>query len=148
MTREESIELGRLGDYIGFRMRRVQNHLVKAFEAATTEYNLRTGLFSALALISANPGISQNQICKITNLDKSSAVQIIDILEEKGHAVRKPSKIDRRRHALYTTPAGEEFLDLLFARLKETEATALAQLSESELNLLKALLDRIFTVLK
>lgn len=141
------IELGRLGDYIGFRLRRVQNHLSKAFETASADYNLRSGLFSSLALISANPGISQNQISSTIGLDKSTFVQIIDELEKRNLARRERSKTDRRRHALYITEHGQEFLNELFTKLTETESTALGQLSESELNLLKALLDRIYSVL-
>ncbi len=141
------LELGRLGDFIGFRLRRIQNRLAKDFEAATREYDLRSGLFSSLALIAANPGVSQNEVAQTVGLDKSVAVQIIDELERRGLARRERSTVDRRRHALFCTDEGEAFLSNLFRILGETEQKALHQMSASELDLLKALLDRIYDVL-
>lgn len=147
MNSQQQLKLGRLGDFIGFRLRRVQNHLAKNFEAATKDYNLRSGLFSSLALISENPGVSQNEVSQAVGLDKSVAVQIIDELEKRNLAKRERSTVDRRRHALFCTAEGEEFLQQLYQILEETEANVLKQMSESEQNLLKALMDRIYDVL-
>src|SRR4051794_12603534 len=88
----ERMNLGRLGEFIGFRLRRVQNQLSRDFAAATTEHNLRSGLFSSLALISSNPGVSQNELSQEVGLDKSVTVTIVDDLEERGWATRKRSK--------------------------------------------------------
>jgi len=144
---EENLDLGRLNNSVGFRMRRVQNHLAKAFEAATAEFELRSGLFSSLALISVNPGASQSDVSQALALDKSVVVQLIDLLEQRGYARRKRSKVDRRKHELYSTPEGEEFLEHLFVALERAEDQALGGLSPSERSLLKALLDRIYEVL-
>jgi len=141
------LQLGRLGDFIGFRLRRVQNHLAKDFQVASRRFNLKSGLFSSLALIAANPGVSQNQVSQAVGLDKSVTVQIIKELEKRGFVRRKRSDVDRRRYALFVTGKGEKFLNQLFTILTETEHNALQQISKSELNLLKALLDRIYEVL-
>jgi DNA-binding MarR family transcriptional regulator len=139
------VSLGRLGNFLGFRLRRVQNQLSRYFAAATAEQGLRSGLFSSLALISANPGMSQNELSKAIALDKSVTVTIVDELEKYGWAVRKRSATDRRRHALYITQAGEDHLDELFAVLENTEQAVLHQLSEGEMKLLSELLDRLYT---
>ena len=144
---EEHLDLGRLSESIGFRMRRIQIHLAKAFEAVTTDCGLRSGLFSSLALIAANPGISQSDVSQALGLDKSVIVQLIDELEKRGYAHRKRSKVDRRKHELFSTPEGEKFLDHLFAMLQNAEDEALSGLSPSERSLLKALLDRIYEIL-
>jgi DNA-binding MarR family transcriptional regulator len=138
------LSLGRLGDFLGFRLRRVQNQLSRDFAAATADHNLRSGLFSSLALIAANPGVSQNELSHEVGLDKSVTVTIVDDLEARGWASRKRSKSDRRRHALFATPAGEAELDALFAILEQTENEALHQLSPAELHLLSELLDRMY----
>jgi len=138
------VSLGRLGDFIGFRLRRVQNQLSRDFAAVTAEQGLRSGLFSSLAIISANPGISQIELSREVGLDKSVTVTIVDELEQFGWAVRKRSETDRRRHALYITPDGQLHLDELFGLLEKTENSVLHELSPGELQILCELLDRMY----
>jgi DNA-binding MarR family transcriptional regulator len=143
-TSNDRLNLGRLGDFIGFRLRRVQNQLSRDFAAATAEQGLRSGLFSALSLIASNPGISQNDLSREVGLDKSVTVTIVDDLERAGWATRTRSEADRRRHELHATPAGEAKLDELFKVLEQTEDAALHTLSPAELHLLHELLDRLY----
>ena len=138
------VRLGRLGDFIGFRLRRIQNQLSRDFGAAIAGRGLRAGLFSSLAIIAANPGISQSQLSREIGLDKSVTVTIVDDLESLGWAVRQRSKHDRRRHALFNTAAGEENLAELFTTVEATENAVLHQLSPAELHLLSELLDRMY----
>lgn len=140
----EELKLGRLGDFVGFRLRRIQNRLSRSFAAATADQNLRSGLFSSLALIAANPGISQNELSKNVGLDKSVTVTIVDELERRGWATRERSKKDRRRHALFITESGHKELNHLFDILETTEDGVLHQLSPAELQLLMELLDRMY----
>jgi DNA-binding MarR family transcriptional regulator len=140
----DKVSLGRLADFVGFRLRRVQNQLSRDFAAATASHGLRSGLFSSLAIISANPGISQNGLSAEVGLDKSVTVTIVDDLEKAGWAERRRSTQDRRRHALYTTPKGEAYLEELLGVLAATEGVVLRQLTPGELALLYELLDRMY----
>ena len=140
----EWAELGRLGNFLGFRFRRMQDQLTKAFSSATAAHNLKSGSFSSLALISANPGLSQQDLCREVGLDKSVTVLMVNDLESRGLAVRKKSKQDKRRHALFITPAGEAFLAELFEILNEVEGGLMSVLSPEELAMLKGLMDRIY----
>ena len=101
-------------------------------------------MFSALAVIEANAGISQRDMAAEIGLDKSPAVVLVDELESRGFAVRRPSETDRRRHALHITPAGARWLDGTCRILHKTEATVLQQLSPRELAQLHRLLDRMY----
>ena len=141
---QRQVSLGRLGDYVGFRLRRVQNQLSRKFAAVTSGEGLRSGLFSSLAIVSANPGISQSELSREVGLDKSVTVTIVDELEKFGWAERRRSPLDRRRHALFITPAGETKLDGLFARMDETESEVLHQLTGEEMAMLSELLDRMY----
>lgn len=138
------VSLGRLGDFVGFRLRRVQNQLSRDFAAATSAKGLRSGLFSSLGIIEANPGISQSELSREVGLDKSVTVTIVDELEKFGWAVRERSKEDRRRHALVITEEGKAHLDELFDIVERTEDAVLHQLSPAELHLLSELLDRMY----
>ncbi len=144
VSEASKVKLGRLGDFVGFRMRRVQEQLSRDFRQAISDWGLRSGLFSSLAIISANPGISQNELAGAAGLDKSVAVALIDEMEQRGWAQRERSKEDRRRHALYITEEGQVRLDELFDILEHTENVVLQQLSPAELALLGELLDRMF----
>ncbi|WP_311267539.1 MarR family transcriptional regulator [Sphingobium sp. WCS2017Hpa-17] len=141
---ESGVRLGRLDEFIGFRLRRIQNQLSRDFAAATAERNLRSGLFSSLAIVAANPGISQNELSRAVGLDKSITVQIVDDLEGRDLARRERSPTDRRRHALFATESGQAYLDELFDTLAKTEDAVLHQLTKAELALLRELLDRMY----
>jgi DNA-binding MarR family transcriptional regulator len=143
---ERRMQLGRLGDYVGFRMRRVQNQLSADFAAATAHLGIRSGLFSSLALIEANPGLSQQELSSTVGLDKSITVQIVDELEKRGWAQRERSTVDRRRHALTILPEGRNTLDQLFGIMQGIEAEVLAQLSADERPIFDGALDRMYDV--
>ncbi|MGF7149972.1 DNA-binding MarR family transcriptional regulator [Sphingomonas zeicaulis] len=141
---EGDLDLGRLGDFVGFRLRRIQNQLSREFAKVTDKYQLRQGLFSALAIISANPGLSQIMLAREVGLDKSLAVMVVDELEARGWAERRRSPVDRRRHALYTTEAGEAWLKEMFAALEMVEHDVLDALGEADRILLNGILDRVY----
>lgn len=138
------VNLGRLGQFLGFRLRRIQNHLSRHFANATASEGLRSGLLSSLSIVEANPGISQSELSREVGLDKSVTVTIIDELEKFGWAERRRSPQDRRRHALYITPSGVAKLNQLFAIMDETEAAVLHQLSPAEMATLSGLLDSVY----
>lgn len=139
-----TVSLGRLETYLGFRMRRVHSILSRDFFAATRQWNLREGMFSALELIAANPGISQAQVSQAIGLDRSAMVMVMDELEKRFWAKRQRCAQDRRRHRLSITPAGAKVLDSLFRCMEEAEARALAALDDRDLATVCRALDRIY----
>ena len=138
------ISLGRLGNFVGFRLRRVQNQLSRNFSVVTSELGLRQGLFSSLAIVDANPGISQSELSREVGLDKSVTVTMVDEMEKFGWAERRRSPEDRRRHALYVTAAGAAKLNELFSLMEQTEDEVLHSLTPAEMALLSELLDRMY----
>ncbi|CAN5339197.1 MarR family winged helix-turn-helix transcriptional regulator [soil metagenome] len=140
----EQLSLGRLGNFLGFRLRRLQNQFSRDFQAETKGWNLRAGMFSSLELISANPGISQAMLSAEVGLDKSALVPMIDALEERGWVERTRSTTDRRRNHLSITKAGEIELDRMFHALSITEAAGLATLTEREREMVKDALDKVY----
>jgi DNA-binding MarR family transcriptional regulator len=145
-TGRERLRLGRLGDLAGFRLRRIQTHFGRDFGATMAGQGLRSGMMSTLALISANPGISQSEAANATLLDKSAAVLIVNELERRGFARRERAEGDRRRHALFTTPEGEAFLTMLMDKLSVIEDRVLSRLSSEELRALNRVLDRLYEI--
>lgn len=145
-AQRETLRLGRLGDLLGFRLRRIQTHFGRDFGAAMAGQGLRSGMMSTLSLISTNPGISQSVVAKATLLDKSAAVLIINELERRGFARRVRAEGDKRRHALFTTPEGEAFLTMLLDRLSVIEDRVLSHMTAEELRVLNRLIDRLYEI--
>jgi len=138
------VSLGRLGDFLGFRLRRVQNQLSRDFSLKTRSLNLRAGMFSALEIIASNPGISQIALSSEVGLDKSAVVPLVDDLEARGWIARIKSARDRRRNELSITDAGRKTLDGLFAELALTEEAGLAALTNEERATISRALDKIY----
>ena len=132
---QDDIDLGLLNEVLGFRLRRIQNHLARGFTS---------GVFSALALIEANPGLSQTALASETGFDKATVVAIVDALERLGWAERGQHKGDRRRRALAITPVGRESLSELRDICVANEAPVYAALSKAEQVELFRLLDKIY----
>lgn len=138
------VDLGVLKDVIGFRIRRIQNHLSRSFIDRINHKEVRPGVFSALALIAANPGLSQTTLAREIGFDKATVVALLDSLERLGWAERKRSTEDRRRHSLYVTPVGETALEDLREVAVINEAKIHAALSTDERAQLFGLLDKLY----
>jgi DNA-binding MarR family transcriptional regulator len=139
------VSLGRLGNFLGFRLRRLQNQLARDFRARTREWKLRAGQFSALEIIAANPGISQTNLSREVGLDKSVMVALIDDMESRGWVARGRSETDRRHYRLLITPAGQDAVDQLFVDLQITESTGLQAVSAAERAVVLKALDLVYT---
>jgi DNA-binding MarR family transcriptional regulator len=89
-----------------------------SFLLSHTSHVLNTRLTAALAgigmtvrghcvLIHALPGeLTQIELAKLTDLDKTTMVVTLDELEEAGLAERRPSPADRRARIVVVTEAG------------------------------------------
>jgi DNA-binding MarR family transcriptional regulator len=142
--RPASISLGPLADYVGFRMRRVHDIQTREFLRLTRDENLTQGMFTALALISANPGSSQASLAQEMGLHTSAMVSLIDDLEKRRWVIRQKSTTDRRRYQLVLTATGEEALQRLLRILDEVESSSLKALTSSELKAMTRALDKLY----
>lgn len=134
---------GSLDELLTARIRRADIFLSSAFHQVTKAHQLKSGMISSLALIIANPGISQKELASQIRTDKSRIVAIVDALEQGGLARRVQSAIDRRWRALYATPEGETLLEGLIAEVKAAEQRLLALVSAEDLEVLDAILEKI-----
>ncbi len=143
------VKLGVLADdVLVFRIRRIRDLLTETFRRSTTEgRGLRAGEFSVLALIDANPGISQADLARTAGLDQSVLVGILDDLESHGWAVRKRDRADRRRHMVEITADGQIQLNDLLSSARINEAPARDALPADEFQAFQRSLDKIYRAL-
>lgn len=137
------LDLGALSELITIRLRQVDELLVRGFLAVDRRRKFRSGTISTLALIVANPGISQNEIARATGVDKVAVGQLVNALEDFGWVVRRKVEDDKRRHALHATARGKAELDKIVESVRQNEAEFLAHVPAERLELLKQLLDEV-----
>lgn len=134
---------GLVDDMIGFRFRRIQNEMSRRFKQRISRAEINPGMFSALALIDANPGLSQSELASEIGMDRATIVALLDSLEENGWAKRTRDKTDRRRHALGITPAGKKELARLAGLANQNEEVLRKAIGAGGIKDLLVLLDKI-----
>ena len=137
------LDFGILTGLIGYQLRRAQVAVFDHFAEAFKDLELTPGQLGALALIQANPGLSQSALGTALGVDRSTVVPLIDRLEARGLVVRAASPRDRRSHALQLSAAGGRLLGQAAARVRAHESPIAHRLSEPERRSLLELLGRI-----
>jgi DNA-binding MarR family transcriptional regulator len=135
-----------LPSLLGYNIRRAQIALWRDFARTVAAGEIRPGMFSALALARANPGIAQVELAGELGIDKASMVTLIDRLEDAGWILRTRSSEDRRRQGISLTAAGERTYKSLKREMLDHERKFAEQFSKQELNQLVRLLQRLHNV--
>lgn len=135
-----------LPSLLGYNIRRAQIALWRDFARTVAAGEIRPGMFSALALARANPGIAQVELASELGIDKASMVSLIDRLEDAGWIVRTRSSEDRRRQGISLTPAGERIYKSLKREMLEHERKFTEVFNKRELEQLIQLLQRLHSV--
>jgi DNA-binding MarR family transcriptional regulator len=113
-----AIDLGPLGDSVGYLLRRAQVAVFQSFFELFAEAGVRPGQYSVLTVIEHNPGLNQTRLADALGIKKTNLVAMIDELEKRGLARRMPIAHDRRSYALFLTPRGQA----LMARLHRLDS--------------------------
>src|SRR5215210_6004302 len=102
-----SIDLGWLGGTVGFHLRTAQEAAFQAFARAADGVDARPWRFAVLALIDANPGLTQGELAGAIRRNTSSLTPILDDLCRQGYVSRQRLESDRRAYALRLTAKGD-----------------------------------------
>lgn len=87
--------------------------------------------------------LSQQDLCRLTGMDRTTMVAVLDDLERLGYARREPSLTDRRKHVVMPTDAGRSALTEAAVLLRNAEVAFLSPLSAAERKQLNALVARL-----
>ncbi len=137
------IELGRLGELIGYNVRIAQLAAFETFADCFEDPELSPALAGMLLLIDANPGVKQTAIATALRLDRSTLVRLVDRCEERKLVKRTASRIDRRVTTPALTARGRAYVAALQPKIARHEAALTARLSASERATLLHLLRRL-----
>jgi DNA-binding MarR family transcriptional regulator len=112
-TRE--INLGWLGGTVGFYLRTAQEAAFQAFARKADGADAQPWRFALLALIDANPGLTQGDLAAALRRNTSSLTPVLDDLCRRSYVLRERLASDRRAYALTLTGKGKAAMIELMA---------------------------------
>jgi len=128
---------------IGYNMKRAFNVVSADLARTLAPFELRMLTFTALTLVSDNPGLSQSQLAQAMQVERPNLVVIVDELETRGLITRDRVPSDRRTYALRITPEGARLLAKATRAVSTHESQIMGGLTEAEEHALIAALNRI-----
>lgn len=112
---------GGLADLIGYQLRLTDLLALRAARAALAAFRTTPAQVTALAFVGDNPGCDQSSLGRFLDVNRASAMKLVNVLEEQGLVVRREGR-DRRSNGLHLTGRGEESLTGMTGALMEAEA--------------------------
>src|ERR1700694_5195443 len=137
---EEGPIPGELSMFTGYLLARLGDASRRRFHRALEPEGLHPRDFGVMTMVASHPGLSQQQLHEKTAIDPSSMVAVIDELEAKGLAERRPHPDDRRARAIFLSDRGRETLERVRALVAGLQRELFAALSPEERGTLHALL--------
>jgi DNA-binding MarR family transcriptional regulator len=114
-------KLSWLGSTVGFHLRTAQEAAFQSFASRANGADARPWRFAVLALIDANPGLTQGELAAAIRRNTSSLTPVLDDLCRRGYVSRQRLKDDRRAYALKLTAKGNTARIKLMASAVEHE---------------------------
>jgi DNA-binding MarR family transcriptional regulator len=106
VPRVPGIDYGVLDTLLGYAVRRAQIRLYEDFVASLAPWGITPPRFSAMVIVSRNPGLKPIQLAKVLGIARSGVVILVDALEELGYMQRHAVPEDRRAFSLSLTKKG------------------------------------------
>jgi DNA-binding MarR family transcriptional regulator len=115
------VDLGGLTSHLGYLIRRTQIWVFQDFIRTLASVDIRPAQYSVLTVIDANPGLTQVALSNALGIERARLVHLLNGLESRSFVERRPSKNDRRSHALHLTAKGRSALGGIKALAQEHE---------------------------
>ena len=115
---------------------------VRADQIARGE-NITRAQWITIARLSRQPGLSQNELAALADVEPITIARTIDRLEAQGLVERRRDPTDRRINRLYLLPAAERILKAIVGYRRVLHAEATVGLDEDTY---RALIDGLLTI--
>ncbi|MCL6707860.1 hypothetical protein M8R20_12700 [Pseudomonas sp. R2.Fl] len=141
----ETIDLDVLNDTFSYFIRDLNIAVSRDWDArvADMEEIRGTGKVTALFMIGKYPGIHPSTIAQINLRDRAEVARTLNVLEKAGLIHRKTGRRDSRAWSLFLTEKGEECVEELRRRIRESRQF-LSDISDEEYGQVMDLLRRIY----
>jgi DNA-binding MarR family transcriptional regulator len=132
-----------LAQFSGFLMNYLGTRNGRRFADALEPFGLHPRHFGVLTVLDARPGTTQHELAEHSRVDSSSMVAVLDDLEARGLAERRPDPGDRRKRLIHLTPKGRADLKKMRAVARKVGEQSFAALSADERATLNHLLRKL-----
>lgn len=132
-----------LSRFPGYLLARLGQTSARRFAQLLEPAGLDPRHFGVMNIVAAHPGVTQQALRDYTAIDPSSMVGLIDELEARGIAERRPHPTDRRARAIHLTAEGEKELTRLRGLARDLHERLFESLSEDEARTLHDLLRKL-----
>ncbi len=132
---------GRLGPSILCLARLLERRLMRAL--AEAGLGLTPAQARILVTLHFNGPLSQQELASRIDVEPSTVVGTLDVMERAGLARREPNPSDRRAHVVQLTENGEALLPRLFGLLDIVDTELVGALPESDRIRLEESLSRL-----
>ena len=129
---------------LGYYTRRAALTIIGRFMDNMAVYQLRPVDFSVLSLIGHNPGLTSRQLCGALNILPPNLVGLLKDIEKRQLIRRSPHPTDGRAMGLSLTSKGAALMQEAEATALDSDLSAAAALSPSEIKTLTRLLQKIY----
>lgn len=106
-------------------------------------FKLNPKHYGILAIIHAKGPLTQHALGELLQIDRTTIVQLVDELEERGTVVRGETPGDRRAYSLGVTVAGESLLRESSIKMAATQERFFQPLNANERGELQRLLTKL-----
>src|SRR5262245_36430911 len=132
IVRVDGLSYGDLDQHFGYVLRRAQLAGFEAFHRATERIDISPARYTAMVIVQSNPGLTQSALGAALGTARSGAMMLVNWLEKRGLAERRPLEHDARAWGLHLTVLGESKLRDLKRRVRANDARFAARLEPKE----------------
>lgn len=133
-----------MSKYLGILINKIANQLKRKMDKEMNEnYNLTKTQSLVLSYINSNKEIYQKDIEKRFSIRRSTATEILNLMEKRNLIKRIPSKIDKRLNNVEITEEGIKLEKVGKEKIKELEKHMTKSLTKEEKKELIRLLEKV-----
>jgi DNA-binding MarR family transcriptional regulator len=121
-----------LAGRLGYLLKHARERLGELTVEVLAPFGVTGRQVAVLIAIDDRVPLSQQEVAGRLGVDRTTMVDLIDELEDKGLVQRRPDPADRRRNVVALTPAGTATLDGASRATQEAERRFLGSLSGAQ----------------
>ncbi|WP_077318277.1 MarR family winged helix-turn-helix transcriptional regulator [Virgibacillus proomii] len=116
----------------GYQLSKIAQEMGESFAKELTNYELTSRDFGILSTIYNNESLTQKDIGLLLKVDRTTMVQLIDVLESKNLVKRVSNPNDRRANFIQITEEGLSILEKNQKKLEIYEKHVVSQMSADQ----------------
>ncbi|MFT8246956.1 MarR family winged helix-turn-helix transcriptional regulator [Roseomonas sp. BN140053] len=121
-----------LRDKPGHLVRCVQQRSATIFAEESREFGVTGPQHVIMVALAHNPGVDQNTVAALVDLDRSTTGDVVARLERRGLIWREVNAADRRGRQLFLSDSGRQMLQDMGPSVERTQDRFLAPLDPDE----------------